>query len=453
MITPLSIKSAQGKARKTKKDVFLSDDTGQRLGWRLVLRCLPSGSATWIFRYTHAGKRYQINFGNLQSLNTPSARRIATDYADIYKDTTDVLGKLQTDEQVKQTATAANYAKIMFDEHSRQQRDNYTLSNLMILYVAYLTKQGKVTSARDVTSLSQHLAPLANKPAAEISKRDLVSVQRTLLDAGKGRTANKLRSFVRAAYALVLRAESDATSPAAALDFATIGGVELNPAALLAVAKGFNGTRDRVLTDIELFTLLDHAKDYPGLAGLAVRATVFLGGQRMAQLLRSSLADIKDGFLVLLDPKGKRDVPRRHPIPLEGMAGVVIAEAVDRANNLKTDWLFSSTGKVRLTPDTVSKYIDDVSEEFIRSGISTTPFNLADLRRTVETRLAGMEVSKEVRGYLQSHGLNGVQTRHYDRHDYEQEKRQALRLLHSWIASRGVNKSSAEKVVSIKRGR
>jgi hypothetical protein len=217
--------------------------------------------------------------------------------------------------------------------------------------------------------------------------------------------------------------------------------VESNPAALLAVAKGFNGTRDRVLTDIELFTLLDHAKDYPGLAGLAVRATVFLGGQRMAQLLRPSLTDIKDGFLVLLDPKGKRDVPRRHPIPLEGMAGVVIAEAVDRANNLKTDWLFSSTGKVRLTPDTVSKYIDDVSEEFIRSSISTTPFNLADLRRTVETRLAGMGVSKEVRGYLQSHGLNGVQTRHYDRHGYEQEKRKALRLLHAWIASLGPKKS------------
>jgi hypothetical protein len=109
---------------------------------------------------------------------------------------------------------------------------------------------------------------------------------------------------------------------------------------------------------------------------LAVRATMFLGGQRVAQLLRPSLADIKDGFLVLLDPKGKHDAPRRHPIPLEGMAGVVIVEAVNRANNLKQNWLFSSTGKVRLAPDTVSKYIDDVSEEFIRSSISTTPFNL-----------------------------------------------------------------------------
>jgi hypothetical protein len=453
MITPLSIKAAQSKAKKTKTDVFLSDDTGQRLGWRLLLRCLPSGSATWIFRYTHAGKRYQINFGNLQSLDIPSARRTASSYADIYKDTTDVLGKLQVDAQAKQTAAEASQAKVMLDEKSRQQRDHYTLSNLMILYVAHLTKQGKVTSARDVTSLSKHLTPLANKPAAEISKRDLVTVQRTLLDVGKGRTANKLRSFVRAAYALVLRSESDATAPAAALDFVTIGGVESNPAALLAVAKGFNGTRDRVLTDIELFSLLDHAKDYPGLSGLAVRAAVLLGGQRMAQLLRPSLTDITDGFLVLLDPKGKRDVPRRHPIPLEGMAGVVIAEAVDRANDLKTNWLFSSTGKVRLTPITVSKYIDCVSEEFVRSGISTTLFNMADLRRTIETRLAGLGVSKEVRGYLQSHGLSGVQTRHYNRHDYEQEKRSALRSLHQWIESRGNHHVGGTDVIPLHKVR
>jgi hypothetical protein len=441
IITPLSIRAAQAKAKKTKADVFLSDDTGQRLGWRLVLRCLPSGSATWIFRYTHIGKRYPINLGNFPNLDIPSARRTASNYADIYNNNTDVIGKLQADTHAKKAATEASQARDLLDEQTRQRRDQYTLSNLMALYVEYLTKLEKVDSARNVTSLSKHLAPLNDKPAAEITTGDLVAIQRTLLDAGKGRTANKLRSFVRAAYALVLRAKSDATSPAAAQDFATIGGVESNPAALLAVAKGFNGTRDRVLTDIELFTLLDHAKDYPGLAGLAVRATVFLGGQRMAQLLRSSLADIKDGFLVLLDPKGKRDVPRRHPIPLEGMAGTIIAEAVERAKNLKTKWLFSGEGKMPVTAGTVSDYVIKVSKEFNLTGISTEPFSMADLRRTVETRLAGMEVSKDIRAQLQSHGLSGVQIRHYDRHNYEKEKRQALRVLHSWIASLGPKKS------------
>jgi len=168
MITSLGIKAAQAKAKQSRTDVFLSDDTGKRIGWRLLLRCLSSGSATWIFRYTHDGKRNQINLGNLQTLDISSARRAATDYAAIYKDTPDVLGKLRADEQTKQAGIKTEQAKIAAIEESRQQRNKYTLSGLMTVYVDYLIKQGKVISARDVVSLSQHLAPLANKSAAEI---------------------------------------------------------------------------------------------------------------------------------------------------------------------------------------------------------------------------------------------------------------------------------------------
>lgn len=53
-------------------------------------------------------------------------------------------------------------------------------------------------------------------------------------------------------------------------------------------------------------------------------------------------------------------------------------------------------------------------------------FSFGVLRRTVETRLAAAGVTSDVRAHLQSHGLGGVQTRHYDRHDYLEEKRLAL---------------------------
>ena len=121
------------------------------------------------------------------------------------------------------------------------------------------------------------------------------------------------------------------------------------------------------------------------------------------------------------------------------MAGMVIGEAIDRAKLMGTSWLFSSNGHVKLRPDTVSHYISDISNDFIASGISTTSFKLADLRRTIETQLSKMKVPKETRAYLQSHGLSGVQTRHYDRHDYEEEKRSALKLLHQWIESSGIS--------------
>jgi hypothetical protein len=165
----------------------------------------------------------------------------------------------------------------------------------------------------------------------------------------------------------------------------------------------------------------------------------------MAQLLRAKTTDVQDDFLVLLDPKGKREVPRRHPIPLEGMAGDIIKSAVARAKSLKSKLLFSTNGSVQLSGCTVSIYVSEVSAEFVEAGISKNPFTLADLRRTVETRLAGMGVSKDHRAYLQSHGLSGVQTRHYDRHEYEMEKRDALKKLHLWIESLGKAKKTSAK--------
>ena len=51
---------------------------------------------------------------------------------------------------------------------------------------------------------------------------------------------------------------------------------------------------------------------------------------------------------------------------------------------------------------------------------------MRDLRRTVETMLASLKVSSDFRAQLQSHGLGGVQHRHYDRYSYALEKIQAL---------------------------
>jgi hypothetical protein len=46
-----------------------------------------------------------------------------------------------------------------------------------------------------------------------------------------------------------------------------------------------------------------------------------------------------------------------------------------------------------------------------------------------------------VRGHLQSHGITGVQYRHYDGHDYMPQKRQALEVLMSAIEPKPKAKS------------
>jgi hypothetical protein len=84
--------------------------------------------------------------------------------------------------------------------------------------------------------------------------------------------------------------------------------------------------------------------------------------------------------------------------------------------------------------------------ELLAQGLVTAPFTPGDLRRTVETRLAALGVPQEVRARLQSHGLGGIQARHYDRHGYVDEVREALLRLFDLISGGG-------KVISIRRSR
>jgi hypothetical protein len=62
-------------------------------------------------------------------------------------------------------------------------------------------------------------------------------------------------------------------------------------------------------------------------------------------------------------------------------------------------------------------------------GESVEGFQLKRIRSGIETLLAAKGVSREVRGHLQSHGLTGVQARHYDGHDYMPEKLGAIDIL------------------------
>lgn len=62
----------------------------------------------------------------------------------------------------------------------------------------------------------------------------------------------------------------------------------------------------------------------------------------------------------------------------------------------------------------------------ICTAMGVEDFDLRDIRRTAETMMVAMGISKETRAQLLSHGLGGVQDVHYDKHSYTAEKRSAL---------------------------
>jgi hypothetical protein len=51
---------------------------------------------------------------------------------------------------------------------------------------------------------------------------------------------------------------------------------------------------------------------------------------------------------------------------------------------------------------------------------------MKDIRRTCETMMAAMGISRDTRAQIQSHGLSGVQEKYYDQHNYMAVKVAAL---------------------------
>jgi integrase len=66
--------------------------------------------------------------------------------------------------------------------------------------------------------------------------------------------------------------------------------------------------------------------------------------------------------------------------------------------------------------------VDDAA----RATWAADPPSPHDLRRTVETRLAAIGIPEEIRDRVLNHAPQGVGAKHYNKHDYINEKRAAL---------------------------
>jgi integrase len=151
-----------------------------------------------------------------------------------------------------------------------------------------------------------------------------------------------------------------------------------------------------------------------------LRLHLLTGGQRIEQFVRLRWRDVADDALTIFDLKGRPGQgPRPHQVPL-------LSQALADLATLKRmgEYAISTTaGKKPISVRTLSAWAQAAVGEAIPG------FQLKRIRSGVETLLAANGVSREVRGHLQSHGLTGVQARHYDGHDYMPEKRRAIEVL------------------------
>jgi hypothetical protein len=309
-----------------------------------------------------------------------------------------------------------------------------TYGALLLAYVEALKQVGRSSARAVENALRKHVErrfpALWAMPANEVSVDHLVEVVHAIVVAGKVTEARKVRSYLRAASSAAMAARQSPSAPSVlrAIRATT------NAARDLVTVKGGREARDRTLSVAELQAYWRRIKT--GRENALLRFHLLTGAQRIEQLSRATIQDwdSESQTLRLRDPKGRRATPRAHYVPVLPLAFEAMCE-MDAG--VLGPFVFTVTaGRSGAHYTGLRNRLALVTAAMEKAGELTGPrFTAGDVRRTVESCLADVEVSIEVRAHLQSHGLSGVQVRHYIRNDFLRQKRNALEILLSIMQS------------------
>lgn len=443
---------------------WLPDGSGRGSG-RLQLRA-KGGKGFWYFRYTRpSGGRDSLALGQYLkartkadddqvsgSLTLVQARQRAGEMAAMLRDpeTADIRATLErrrrnveVARQVEKQEQERAEAQARAAEDAKRQ----TVRRLCELYLEYLTKmkRSSVGNVKSAFSTNVFNDPIAERPARDVTKEEFALLLHSVKER-RPKMVRFVRSYLHAAYNLACNSVGDMDAPRALADF------KINGSPLQNIKAAPSEPRDRHLSLQELKMFLGRLEAAEPHPRDALKLCIYAGGQRPKQMLRAELKhfDKETGTLTLFDPKGRRSKPRTHRVILGTKGARLASDLANRAEALDSRYLFTLTGKNPMRMEVLSALVRQISKTMVEEKEIAEPFQMKDLRRTAETMLAGLGVSKDLRAQIQSHGLSGVQDRVYDHFDYAPEKKKALMKWERRIAEIEGDAAKPAKVVPIR---
>lgn len=401
--------------KKTTVEKLQSDKNGQVIYWdkKLTgfgLRVSPGGSKTYFLQGRLNGRVKKVTIGRHGVITAETARKEAK--------------RMQSMMELGQDPTPPKPEK----------STGRTFGDLLEGYIDLLNQQGKGSARSVETALHKNvktaLPKLWKKPAKDITLDDCMLIIGKLKDKGLLRQADKVRSYIRTAFSEAINARGDVNMPASMRRL----NIVYNPARDLRKVKGASKAKDRALSLAEFRAYWKRIKKLPEPKKSIAMIHVLTGGQRQQQLARATMADIDrdSATLTLWDGKGRRSEPRRHVVPL--LPDVI--EAIERIGGGGEYAVSCNGGQAPISIDYINSITKAICTAMQEAGeLEGAPFTAGAIRATIETRLIAKpyRVSSDVLGYLLSHGMGGVQQRHYQHHHFDEEKREALEMLQRMV--------------------
>lgn len=320
--------------------------------------------------------------------------------------------------------------------HKEVERSKGSFRQLLDGYVGSLAGRPSAKAVEDIfrRNVLKPFHTLAETKAKDIGPEDVQTILARMVKKGIQRQTNVCRSYLRAAFQWGVKAEHD---PRRQANDGVKFGFTVNPVDVIPVIPEYEHTRDRNLSEDELREFWIATEALPSVQEAFFRFNLAMGCQRVTQLLRARwdafdfdlvTENYKGPVLLLKDKKGRQkqgEIERDHLLPLSDFAMEQLQPLRDL--NGTGNLPFTNDGQRPMVMETLSVAVREISAKLTKEK-NIAPFQMRDLRRTVETQMQKLRIDKEVRAHTLSHGRtkSDVQARSYERYDFLPEKRAAL---------------------------
>lgn len=413
MLTDRQVKALKPQER----EYTVSDDTKQRGQGRLTLRVRPNGTKEWVFRYYIDGRKRRLSLGSYPTISLVAARQDAQRYSGSLTEGRDPADVARHEKEALASARASSHG---------------TLGELMDAYVDDMLARGR-RSADDTRAkihryVKRPFPRLWDAPARDLTSADVRDMLAHHMQRGLTTTTNRMRSWMHAAYQFGLTAENDPRRHSAK-SWALPG----NPVSAIPRQGDWERQGQMVMTPEDVRAAwyeLPEMRSRANLSVMAVRLCIATAGQRITALLRLEPhhVDMRRGLIDMPAGITKNEMP--HVVPMTDQAREILASLIKEAGRLGHRFIFYNRrdGQRPMLEDSIASLVVDYRKRF-----DASPWTVRDIRRTAKTVLGELGVSKDVRDRLHGHAFTDVSSRHYDRYDYLDEKREAMAVWQRWL--------------------
>lgn len=377
------------KSLKPKENQKKPYDVREKSGQGFAATVFPSGEISFIYIYHFHGRKRRMTIGRYPHMSLSDAKKLHREALKLLES-----GKDPALEKKKEKLEVQNAS---------------TIAGLIKEYLEIWAKPRKRSWKEDQRILYKDVLPLWGKQkAGDIRKRDVILLLENITKRGAPITANRTLACIRRMFNFGIERDL----------------IPANPCTTIKAPSKEN-RRERYLSADEIRIFWHSLEQAPmsDLTKLALKLQL-VTAQRKGEIISAEWSEIDFTINVWTIPSEKAKNEKAHRVPLSESGLDLLKELKELSGNSR--WLFPANPIVKRDTHMTGEAIDHALRRSRKAFQGIENFSPHTLRATATSHMASMRISGEVLSRILNHTKRGVTEQHYNKYDYDDEKRKAL---------------------------